>query len=180
MRVGKTIYYFAQHLGLKHPERLFLLGCLHDIGKIRIPPSILHKPSALSDEEFALLKRHTLYGAIILKNLDDFTEDEANVILYHHENVDGSGYHGQRSADIPLLSKIIRIVDSYDTMVFGRTYQESLYPEKAIQELQELADFHYDRRLVQAFVAFLNKDGIHRQTQNSDLKQVMKSGTMLM
>lgn len=157
LRVGEELYGFACHLKMEAPEQIFILGALHDIGKLKIPASLLNKKEPLSKQEFSKIKLHTLYGKEIIANCKEFPLDFANVILYHHENLDGSGYFGLKGEDvIPLLSRAIRIVDTYDTMMYGRPYQKSVPQEQVIQEISSLSGKYYDRKLVEAYIDFLS------------------------
>jgi HD-GYP domain-containing protein (c-di-GMP phosphodiesterase class II) len=155
IRVGNDLYDFARYSGIENPQRLFLLGTFHDIGKINIHPSILNKKESLTEQEYAEIKRHTVYGEQITKNIPRFPSEFSDAILFHHENYDGSGYFGKKGEEIPLLSRMIRIVDSYDVMLHGRNYQKPVSHNQIIQEFKSLIGKHYDKDLVQAYIEFL-------------------------
>jgi HD-GYP domain-containing protein (c-di-GMP phosphodiesterase class II) len=157
LRVGDELYGFSCYLGLESPEQYFLLGALHDIGKLNIPLSLLNKEGELTHDEFAEIKRHTQYGAEILEQNRTIPSSFANIVYYHHENINGTGYYGIEDKKIPLISKMIRIVDSYDTMLHGRHYQEPIIQWKVIDELVSLADKYYERELVIAFKNYVSK-----------------------
>jgi HD-GYP domain-containing protein (c-di-GMP phosphodiesterase class II) len=154
--VGEYLYGFAAYLEMENPQQLFLLGAFHDIGKIKIPTSVLNKKESLTGQEFDEIKRHTLYGENIIKNVTEFPPDFSKAILYHHENIDGSGYYKIAGDNIPLLSRIIRIVDSYDTMIYGRIYQEPVRQDQVLQEMRSLSGKHYDKKLMEVYTQFLD------------------------
>ena len=154
LRVGMISYNFGRFLGVQNPEHLIFLGTFHDIGKIMVPPVLLEKKERLSSLEFEFIKCHAKLGEEILKNTSYFIDDYKDVVLFHHENVDGTGYFGRKGDKIPLLSKIIRIVDSYDVMKNGRVYKQSLDQKEIIHELNSLSNKHYDNNLIQKFMIF--------------------------
>jgi putative nucleotidyltransferase with HDIG domain len=153
LRVGDHLYGFADFLNMENPESWFLLGSLHDIGKIKIPARLLNKKEPLTMQEYEEIKRHTVYGENIIKKIAKFPSDYSKVILNHHENVDGTGYF--KIKDIPYLSKIIRIIDSYDTMLYGRIYQRPVRQEEVLAEMYTLIGKHDDKELMEAFCEFL-------------------------
>lgn len=136
---------------------LRLIGILHDIGKLQISQEILNKPSSLTDDEFSEIKKHPKYGENILRELPGFTSKYQNVILYHHENIDGTGYYHIQESNIPYLSKMIRIIDSYDAMIYGRIYQNRKTVEVAQKELLSLRGKFYDQNLVDQYIFYLQK-----------------------
>ncbi|MFN2465929.1 MAG: HD-GYP domain-containing protein [Candidatus Dormibacteria bacterium] len=100
-------------------------GLLHDIGKLHIPDSILLKPGPLSDEELMVMKQHPEMGLDILARLGKFDE-EAEVVIAHHERIDGSGYpRGLKGDQIPLGARILAVADTYDVLVSDRPYRRA-------------------------------------------------------
>ena len=148
----------AEKIGLTK-EEIYLLryaAFLHDIGKIEIERDILNKPGKLTDEEWHILQHHPQWGSDIVKSVRTL-QPAAEVILYHHENYDGSGYpHGISGQDIPLLSRIIRVVDSYDAMITNRPYKGSFSKEEAIAELKRCSDSLFDPDLVKILIDIIN------------------------
>ena len=141
-------------LGLSNKKlgNLSLLATLHDVGKTFIPEEILNKPGSLNDEEWQLIKNHPIKGFNIASAIDDFS-CIAKEILYHHERWDGNGYPEElKEKEIPLLSRIISIVDSYDVMTSERPYSKPISKEAAIQELQDCSGTQFDSDLVKVFV----------------------------
>ncbi len=133
-------------------DRLSLLTSLHDIGKVTIPQGILNKPGKLTNDEWDKIKEHTEAGYRIVSSMDEFA-DIAEYILYHHERWDGTGYpEGIAGRNIPLLSRILSIVDAFDVMVSGRPYKKAISEEKALKEIKECAGSQFDPDLVDLFI----------------------------
>jgi diguanylate cyclase (GGDEF)-like protein len=127
-------------------------GLLHDIGKIGIPDSILHKPGRLTDEEFAIFKQHVALGDAIVRDLPDIDLIRAG-IRHHHERWDGRGYlDGLAGEEIPLVARILAVGDAFSAMTTTRTYRKSLTVEEALKRLEEAAGGQLDPRLVGIFV----------------------------
>lgn len=153
----------AVRLGLNQVQRsdLSLLSMLHDIGKIAIPLEILNKPTKLTNEEWTVLKTHTSKGyniamsSPILKRL-------ANEILHHHEHWDGNGYpDGLSKETIPLLSRIVSVVDSYDAMISNRPYRKRMKVSDAIQELKRCSGTQFDPRVVSEFIKIVENEKVN-------------------
>ncbi|MFH0797046.1 MAG: HD-GYP domain-containing protein [Candidatus Omnitrophota bacterium] len=157
-RVVKYALAIAEGLGLSEKEKEVIrnAGILHDIGKIAISDQILGKKDKLTEEEFDTIKKHPALGENILKPLS-FLDTEASIILSHHERIDGKGYHKLSHEDIPLASKILIIVDSYDAMTSDRPYRKALPKEQALQELKNNAGTQFDPHLVEVFIQVLGK-----------------------
>jgi len=131
---------------------LWLLANVHDIGKIKIPENILIKNQELTDKEWEKIKEHSKEGYNIIKAMDSFSFS-ADKVLYHHENWDGSGYpKGLEGKNIPLLSRIISIVDAYDVMTNDRPYNSTKSKEEALEELKKCAGSQFDPYLVEKFI----------------------------
>lgn len=144
----------AHALGFSEAEtkRVMSAGRLHDIGKIAVPKTILEKPGKLTLEEYEIIKRHTEVSYQILKSVDEYAII-AEDVLYHHERIDGKGYpEGIKGQDIPLNSKIIAVVDSYDAMVGNRTYQKRKTKFEAIEELRRCSGTQFDPYIVDVFI----------------------------
>lgn len=156
-RTQKTGIALGRRIGLSDVQlsMLQLLCLLHDIGKIAVPLEILNKPGKLTDDEWAVLRSHSEKGyqiAVATKELRPL----ADMILSHHERWDGRGYpNGLREEEIPVLSRIISIVDAYDAMVNDRSYRKALSPEKAKQEILDNAGTQFDPYLAKEFLALL-------------------------
>jgi len=131
---------------------LYISASLHDIGKVGIPDSILLKPGGLTDEEFAFIKRHPDIGADILKPIPPLAK-ETLIIRHHHERYDGKGYpSGLEGEDIPFLSRIITLADSFDAMTSDRPYRKGLPIEKAVEEIERCKGTQFDPALSDVFI----------------------------
>ncbi|WP_232697699.1 HD-GYP domain-containing protein [Brevibacillus daliensis] len=128
----------ATLLGLpdEEVEIIGLAGLMHDIGKMKIPAEIIHKPGKLTDEEFEIMKLHTVYGYDLIKRAGSFPEIVRDVALLHHERLDGGGYPEKRKGDaIPLPSQIVAVADMYDAICSDRIYRERTSPFEAAKIL---------------------------------------------
>jgi len=126
---------------------------LHDIGKLSIPDRILLKPGPLTDEEWELMKRHTEIGYDMLKPIPFLPDSTRNIVRYHHERWDGSGYpSGLAGTDIPLEARIFAVVDVFDALAHDRSYKSSWPVHAAYEELNRLAGKHLDPDIVGHFL----------------------------
>ena len=149
MRVG-------QELGLEESQlqNLEVAGILHDIGKVGIPDAILRKPAKLDDEEYALMKKHPEYGWGVLRMLPGFDRAALDV-LHHHEMFDGKGYPaGLKDSEIPIVSRIVSVIDAFDAMVSSRPYRKGLPYEEAVRRLILASGTQFDPLVVQCFLSF--------------------------
>jgi putative nucleotidyltransferase with HDIG domain len=134
-------------------EHIRLGGMLHDIGKIGVPDTILHKHEKLSDEEFAVIQQHPLIGRRILERVGRF-EEYLPAIELHHENHDGTGYpHGLKGTEIPIDARIIHVADAYDAMTSDRPYRKRMPEDKVRRILRECAGTQFDPEIVDTFLA---------------------------
>ena len=155
----------ALHLPLEEQIRINLGAHLHDIGKVGIPDAILNKVGPLDDKEFALIKQHTLTGYKIIKKVRSFSEI-SDIILYHHERVDGLGYpEGLSGQEISLATKIVSIADSFDAMTSKRPYRQSLTTTEALKELKRCAGKQFEEGLVDVFIKLVDAD-LYREILN--------------
>jgi putative nucleotidyltransferase with HDIG domain len=130
-----------------------LAAFLHDIGKIGVGDAILQKPGHLTEEEFAIIKTHTLKGAQILDGLSELADVIPGVVS-HHERWNGTGYpHGLKGAEIPLLGKVLGIADSLDAMITDRPYKKGIPIDETMKTLKGLAGTQFDPEIVSALVA---------------------------
>ncbi len=153
-RMEKLAILLGERLGLLQSQlsRLSLLAKLHDIGKTVIPEEILTKPEKLTEEEWEIIKEHPETGYRIASSTSEFAHISEE-ILTHHERWDGEGYpRGMSGEEIPLLARIIAIVDAYDVMTNGRPYKEAISKEKALKELKTEAGKQFDPKLVKEFL----------------------------
>ena len=153
-RVSELCKNMGEALGLPEHEikELTTVGLLHDIGKIAIGEGVLNKPGKLTNEEWEEIRRHPEIGYRILKTVNDMS-DMASHVLYHHERWDGKGYpKGLKGKDIPNVSRIIAIADSYDAMTSERSYRNALPEEVVINEMQKNIGIQFDPKLVSIFI----------------------------
>jgi putative nucleotidyltransferase with HDIG domain len=121
---------------------------LHDIGKLKIPDSILWKPTQLDDEEWLTMRRHPEFGYEMLRSLE-FLNDAAQLVLSHHEKFDGTGYpRGLRGEVIPLGARIFSVVDAVDAMIYKRPYNAPITFKEAAEEIRRCAGTQFDPELV--------------------------------
>lgn len=149
----------AQRLKLSKEVMRDLLQAvrIHDIGKISIQDNVVLKKSRLSDEEWSLMKKHVESGYRIAYASGEFAH-LADIILYHHEWWNGQGYpHGLKEEAIPLLSRIICILDAFDVMTHDQPYKTALSVDDALNELRIKAGVQFDPALVQIFIHFVNE-----------------------
>lgn len=139
---------------------------IHDIGKVGIPDEILKKPGRLSADEFEVMKTHAKIGGDILLSMQndlkhfntDFYKNAREIVLYHHEKWDGTGYpEGLRGFEIPLAARIVAIADVFDALVSKRVYKESIDFEQAIKIIDESKGSHFDPYLVEIFMSKKDK-----------------------
>lgn len=166
-RVANYTKLIAQEFGYEGEEldRIYYIALLHDCGKIGVPDNILGKPGRLTDEEFEIIKSHTVRGAEILSRFKSL-EDVDKGALYHHERYDGKGYpEGKAGEDIPFVARMICVADSFDAMNSNRVYRKMLTREKIISEIEINKGLQFDPkvadvmlRLIQEGVVYLPED----------------------
>jgi HD-GYP domain-containing protein (c-di-GMP phosphodiesterase class II) len=131
---------------------------LHDIGKVGVPDAILKKNGPLTAEERAIINRHPEYSWSILR-LFPGLEEASLYALHHHESVDGTGYPaGLKGQDIPLVSRIISVIDAYDAMVSNRCYRKGLPHEEAVARLLKASGTQFDSEVVRVFTPIAEKE----------------------
>lgn len=134
-------------------ERIYLMGLLHDVGKIGVPEAVLCKAGRLTDEEFEHIKRHPAIGAKILGGIRQL-EDVLPGVVAHHERLDGSGYpNGVAGGDLPLEARIVGLADGFDAMTSDRTYRAALPLEVVIDEIHKHTGTQFDPDLVKTLMS---------------------------
>ena len=170
-RVSEYAYMIGRELGYSEEEceNLRKAAWLHDIGKIGIPDSILNKPSRLTDEEYAIMKTHTIKGGEVLK---DFTlvEHVADGALYHHERYDGKGYpHGLKGEEIPVYGRIIGVADTFDAMTANRVYRKQMDFSYVLNELEKGKGTQFDPQMVDILLKLIREGKINLNELYSDI-----------
>lgn len=141
------------HLSEAEVQEAGMAGLLHDIGKMMIPSMILNKPGKLTDGEFGTIKQHPQAGYDILLRSGSVSAVVLDVVLHHHEKVDGSGYpHGDKDEKISLMAKMGAICDVYDAITSTRPYKKGWCPAESMKKMSEWSGSHFDERIFQAFV----------------------------
>lgn len=139
LRVSMISYRIAKKLGIDRTHLFYLSvgAMLHDFGKIEIPSEILNKPAKLTPEERAVIEQHPLIGARYLKK-QDFPKEIVDVVMLHHERLDGSGYpYGLKGEEIPELAQIVAVADIYDALTTDRPYRKGLSSDEALKYIHE-------------------------------------------
>jgi 5'-deoxynucleotidase YfbR-like HD superfamily hydrolase len=150
----------AEEMGYAGEEldRIYYVALLHDCGKIGVPDSILGKPGKLTDEEFEMIKSHTVLGGKILSRFKSL-ENAGEGALYHHERYDGKGYpEGKAGEDIPLIARIICVADSYDAMNTNRVYRKKLPKDYILEELEKNKGRQFDPEIAEIMLRLLREN----------------------
>jgi len=156
-RVARLAIRLGEAINLERHDLLVvaMAARLHDIGKIDLPDSILLKPGPLNDAEWAIMRTHSTRGESFILNQRDipFREEIARVVRHHHEHWDGSGYpDGLRGEAIPLLSRIVSVVDSHDAMTSGRSYHPGRTHATAMSVLATERGVKHDPAVLDAYL----------------------------
>jgi putative nucleotidyltransferase with HDIG domain len=151
----------ASALGIKNEEDLTHLrhgALLHDIGKIAISDSILLKPGPLAQEEWAVMRQHTVYALSFINHIP-YLQKAVDVVLYHHEQWDGNGYpDGLKGEDIPLGARIFSIADNWSALCSDRPYRKAWPKDQVIKYIQENAGTKFDPKVVNVFIQLIEKE----------------------
>ncbi len=170
-RVASLSYGIAYNLLLKNhdfAEALYLAGLVHDIGKVAIPIEILSKPTDITNLEMDIIKTHPQVGYDILKNID-FPWPIAQMVLQHHERLDGSGYpKGLKGKDIMLEARILGVADVVEAICYPRSYRAALTIEQAMEEITKNKGTIYDTAVVDACMS------IFKETEFSFIRSLEK------
>ena len=151
----------GDHMGLEARERRHLefTALLHDVGKLRTPPEILNKPAALTEEEWAIVRRHPIDGQRMLGRIGGMLAEVGASVRAHHERWDGGGYPDRLAgAAIPLEARIVAAADTYCAITDDRIFRTSRSHDEAIRELQRSAGTQLDPWVVTALVRTLERE----------------------
>lgn len=159
-RVSERVRAVGQRLGLTAQQQhdAEYGAVFHDIGKIAVPDAILHNTDDLTEDEWQVIRQHTVIGEQIIRPVR-FLRDVATVVRHSHEHWDGSGYPDGLAGDqIPIESRIVFACDAFDAMTNARTYQEAMPWDQAVARLQELSGTHFDPQVVDALLVVLAEE----------------------
>ncbi len=159
-RVAKYTRLIAREFGYNGEEldRIYYIALLHDCGKIGVPDNILGKPGKLTEEEFDVIKSHTVRGGEILSSFKSL-ENAGEGALYHHERYDGGGYpEGKAGDEIPFIARMICVADSFDAMNTNRVYRKKLPADRIIEELEANKGLQFDPQVADVMLGLL-RDG---------------------
>ena len=143
-------------------EEIYMMGLLHDVGKIGVPDAVINKPGRLTDEEFAKIKVHPGLGAKILQNVSEMPK-LATGARWHHERYDGSGYpDGLQGEEIPEEARIIAVADAYDAMTSNRSYRSLIRQEIVVEELEKGKGRQFDPHFAEIMLEMIAEDRDYR------------------
>ena len=158
IRTSRVAHDIATTMGFSSEavEQVHVAALLHDIGKIGVPRSVLHKSGGLDQAEQALVRLHPILGASILSTIDELREF-APYVMHHHERFDGNGYpNGLSGSEIPIESRIILVADAFDAMTTDRHYSYAATEDYAVSELHLWAGRQFDPSAVEALLHILS------------------------
>lgn len=159
-RVADYAKEIAKRAGLSKEEQdtIYMMGLLHDVGKIGISDTIINKPAKLTDEEYAIMKSHPVQGEKILQNISEFP----NLVVgakWHHERYDGRGYpDGKAGEDIPMEARIISVADAYDAMTSNRSYRKNMTQEFVRGEMEKGKGVQFDPKFAEIMLQMIDED----------------------
>jgi len=159
-RVAEYSREIARRAGYSAEEQgdIYMMGLLHDVGKIGVPDAVINKPGRLTEEEFALIKEHPVMGARILENIKEMPK-LATGAKWHHERYGGGGYpDGLTGAEIPEEARIIAVADAYDAMTSRRSYRDPLSQEYVRAEIEKGRGTQFDPRFADIMTAMIDED----------------------
>ena len=139
-------------------DEIYMMGLLHDVGKIGIPDAIINKPAKLTDEEYSIIQKHPVTGAKILKNITEFPKLSTGA-RWHHERYDGKGYpDGIAGEEIPMEARIIAVADAYDAMSSRRSYRDVLPQAKVREEVEKGKGTQFDPVFAEIMLSMIDED----------------------
>ncbi len=171
----------AKELGYSESEiaDIKFIALLHDIGKIGVPDSVLNKPGKLTDDEYQLMKNHTVIGADILKDIGMIPEIDVGA-KYHHERYDGKGYpEGLEGEEIPMIARIIAVADAYDAMTSTRIYRNRLDPAIVVEEIEKGIGTQFDPQAGTAMLNLLREGRLIQEEHYEEPKEVREATELL-
>ncbi len=178
VNVGFINGLFGKWLKLSEAEtdKLIQVGLLHDVGKLKVPPEILNKPSRLTREEFDEMKRHSVYSYDTIINTPGYDPIVAISVLHHHEKAAGNGYpSGLKLDEIPIFSRVTAISDVYDAMIAKRSYKKAFSPFAILNEFSKGRFSDLDMKLVNIFLELIPMELVGREVlmSNGEIAEVV-------
>ncbi len=159
-RVAEYAREIARRYGynMKEQRDIYIIGLLHDVGKIGVPDSVINKPGKLTDEEFELIKRHPVIGSQILKNIKEMPKLSIGA-RWHHERMDGTGYpDGLAGEEIPEEARIVAVADAYDAMSSQRSYRKIMPQARIREEIIKGSGTQFDPGFAQIMLKMIDED----------------------
>ena len=160
-RVSRASVLIATEIGMRAARvaAIRYAGVLHDVGKLGVPTPALQKPAALTDEEYAAIMMHPIYGLEIVRQIG-FLDEALAGIMHHHERLDGKGYPmGLAGDEIPEFARLLAVADAFDAMTSNRSYRFARPVSEAVAELRKCAGTQFDPAFVDAFATAIERDG---------------------
>ncbi|MCR4909029.1 MAG: response regulator [Lachnospiraceae bacterium] len=149
-------------------ENIYMMGLLHDVGKIGVSDSIINKPAKLTEEEYAQIMNHPVLGAQILKNISEFPELVTGA-RWHHERFDGLGYPDRLSGElIPVEARIIGVADAYDAMTSRRSYRGVMPQERVRSEIELGKGTQFDPQFAEIMLTMIEEDSMYNLREDPD------------
>lgn len=183
-RVAEISVAIAKDMGMPAEEinNLRSIALLHDIGKIGVPDTVLNKPGKLTDDEYELMKQHTVIGADILKDIKMFQGIDVGA-RSHHEKYDGTGYPEKISGEnIPYIARIIAVADAFDAMTSNRVYRKRLDLDYVVEELKRCSGSQFDPDIVNVLIRMLEEKRLNPSADNQEeeISELSKIWTRVM
>ena len=155
-------------------DEIYMMGLLHDVGKIGVPDWIINKTSRLTDEEFAEIKKHPVTGNNILKRIKEMPQ-LAFGARWHHERVDGRGYpDGLKGNEIPEEARIIAVADAYDAMTSNRSYREPMPQEKVRGEIEKGKGSQFDPKFADIMLEMIDEDTLYEMREGTQKEAIFR------
>jgi HD-GYP domain-containing protein (c-di-GMP phosphodiesterase class II) len=168
-RVAAYSKEIARRLGFPEAEQneIYMMGLLHDVGKIGVPDAVINKPGKLTDDEFRQIRNHPATGGRILANIEDMPKLVTGA-RWHHERYDGTGYpDGLKGENIPMEARIIAVADAYDAMTSNRSYRRGMDQDKVREQIESGKGSQFDPRLADIMIEMIDEDrGYHLRDEN--------------
>ena len=171
-RVAEYSREIARRAGFpaKMQNDIYMMGLLHDVGKIGIPDSIINKPAKLTEEEYGIIKKHPVMGAKILENITEFPQLTVGA-RWHHEHYDGRGYpDGIAGEEIPKEARIIAVADAYDAMSSRRSYRDVLAQEIVREEMKKAKGTQFDPVYAEIMLRMIEEDTGYQMREKQEEK----------